>query len=119
MLSCRVSIVHPGRTMSSRKPRDEKPDPRDREPIDEAPATPADEPPPVPVKDPPVENPKAPYTVTKGDINAGFVCNLDGSLTDRRRESLARPMLCRHAAETSSRSGVCCGLYFSSCSYYG
>jgi hypothetical protein len=44
------------------------PDPRDREPIDEAPETPSDEPPPVPVQDPPVNEPKAPYTVTKQDI---------------------------------------------------
>ena len=43
------------------KPR---PDPRDREPADEAPETPTDEPRPVPVDDPPVPDPKAPYTVT-------------------------------------------------------
>jgi hypothetical protein len=54
--------------MASRKPRNQQPDPRDREPIDEAPETPADEPPPVPVKDPPVTDPKSPYTVTKRDI---------------------------------------------------
>ena len=47
-----------------------KSDPRDREPIDEAPETPADEPPPVPIQDPPVKEPKAPYTVTKQDIKA-------------------------------------------------
>jgi hypothetical protein len=45
-------------------------DPRDREPADDAPATPTDEPAPVPVHDPPVEQPKAPYTVTKADIIA-------------------------------------------------
>jgi hypothetical protein len=45
-------------------------DPRDREPVDEAPATPTDEPRPVPVQDPPVAEPKSPYTVTKEDIRA-------------------------------------------------
>jgi hypothetical protein len=56
--------------MTTKKSSAPRPDPRDREPADEAPETPADEPPPVPVQDPPVEEPKAPYTVTKEDINA-------------------------------------------------
>ena len=43
-------------------------DPRDRQPADEAPETPTDEPKPVPVQDPPVNEPKAPYTVTKEEI---------------------------------------------------
>ena len=42
--------------------------PRDRQPADEAPETPTDEPKPVPVQDPPVNEPKAPYTVTKEEI---------------------------------------------------
>lgn len=56
--------------MAARKHTPEKPasDPRDREPADEAPATPTDEPRPVPVEDPPVKEPKAPYTVTRDDI---------------------------------------------------
>jgi hypothetical protein len=49
-------------------PDNPKSDPRDREPADEAPATPTDEPSPIPVQDPPVSEPKAPYTVTKEDI---------------------------------------------------
>jgi hypothetical protein len=50
----------------------EKPssDPRDREPADDAPATPTDEPTPVPMDDPPVTEPKAPYTVNRGDIKS-------------------------------------------------
>jgi hypothetical protein len=56
--------------MTAQKHTPEKPasDPRDREPADDAPATPTDEPPPVPVQDPPVSEPRAPYTVTKDDI---------------------------------------------------
>jgi hypothetical protein len=46
-------------------------DPRDRQPADEAPETPTDEPKPVPVQDPPVNEPKAPYTVTKEEIVDG------------------------------------------------
>jgi hypothetical protein len=57
-----------GRVMTTKKTNPPTPDPRDREPIDEAPETPADEPPPVPIQDPPVADPKAPYTVTKQDI---------------------------------------------------
>jgi hypothetical protein len=49
-------------------PANPKSDPRDRDPADEAPETPTDEPRPVPVQDPPVNEPKAPYTVTKEDI---------------------------------------------------
>ena len=58
--------------MDQRKTTPEKPesDPRDRDPADEAPATPTDEPPPVPVHDPPVDQPRAPYTVTRSDIVA-------------------------------------------------
>ena len=55
-------------TAHKNTPHNPAPDPRDREPSDEAPATPTDEPPPVPVQDPPVTEPKAPYTVTKDDI---------------------------------------------------
>ena len=63
-----VSIMHIGWRMTTRNTKPPKRDPRDRDPIDEAPETPADEPPPVPVQDPPVTQPKAPYTVTKQDI---------------------------------------------------
>ncbi|HTL03171.1 MAG TPA: hypothetical protein VL243_13120 [Vicinamibacterales bacterium] len=56
--------------MTTKRANPPTPDPRDREPIDEAPETPTDEPPPVPVQDPPVTEPKAPYTVTKQDIKA-------------------------------------------------
>ena len=58
--------------MTAHKHTPEKPqsDPRDRDPADEAPATPTDEPKPVPVQDPPVNEPKAPYTVTKDDIES-------------------------------------------------
>lgn len=57
-------------TAKKHTPEKANSDPRDREPAEEAPATPADEPKPVPVQDPPVEKPKAPYTVTKEDIEA-------------------------------------------------
>jgi hypothetical protein len=60
--------MHLRRIMRKKRANPPTPDPRDREPADEAPATPADEPPPVPVQDPPVTQPKAPYTVTKQDI---------------------------------------------------
>jgi hypothetical protein len=54
-------------------------DPRDRDPADEAPETPTDEPRPVPVQDPPVNEPKAPYTVTREDI-AGTAAPSDAEL---------------------------------------
>lgn len=54
--------------MKKTTPANPKSDPRDREPAEEAPETPTDEPKPVPVQDPPVNEPKAPYTVSKKDI---------------------------------------------------
>ena len=70
MRSSPVSIMQFGSSMTTKRAKHPSPDPRDREPIDEAPETPADEPPPVPVQDPPVTQPKSPYTVTKQDIKA-------------------------------------------------
>ena len=57
----------PGMTKKT-TPDNPNSDPRDRQPADEAPETPTDEPKPVPVQDPPVNEPKAPYTVTRQDI---------------------------------------------------
>ena len=65
-----VLIMQFGWGMTTKRTNPPPSDPRDREPIDEAPETPTDEPAPVPVQDPPVTEPKAPYTVTKDDIKA-------------------------------------------------
>ena len=73
----------PGIDRAAVEPHDEStkkgcgPNPRDRQPADEAPETPPNEPPPVPVQDPPVSEPDPPYTVGKKDITGEGVSDLD------------------------------------------